>query len=477
MNNCVLPFYENRGLTDYNKPWTYGEVFRLICPRNTFLTFQVPRTNSKRMIESFLLSDGQRTINFTEYFNRFFIRIKVFQNYDMILGNHNPSDFTSPGGSTGAFSDGFSDGFQIATPDPMDPDGLEWPPNFPLGIWYAIMSDGEHTWYSEKFQIIPANALKDCMKMTWANEKDIIISNSERLTYDNRFKHELWIDAAVCKPEYPFEEEVIDRDGHPFVIKQISEKRYRFEFAAPEYLCDALRLVRMHTDIQIQINQWETLRVENIVITPEWQKHGNLAIVRVEFETDVVVFNSTAETEDVALGTMRIEAEGIIPEGTEPAEIEDGDKYLRVMPAGRFVYTHYEDGETFWTYDKDDNKIGRTVALPDGRLYFWKDNDTAFTAEAITIDTITQAGQDFTFEGHAVPEAYLAVYAHREPEGEEEDAGWQLLGQAEESDALMSGGITRTVPEPGTWNFKIQIFQFGEDIWQQATTTTYEVTE
>ena len=98
----------------------------------------------------------------------------------------------------------------------------------------------------------------------------------------------VYLPTQVGKPEYDFQEEGEKRDGYFFPEKQTSEKIYKFSFLAPEYLCDAMRIIRMSDHVQIT-SRGETYSADSFLITPKWQEQGDLAGVEAEFETDTVI--------------------------------------------------------------------------------------------------------------------------------------------------------------------------------------------
>jgi hypothetical protein len=121
----------------------------------------------------------------------------------------------------------------------------------------------------------------------WDNQP--FIHTYGQIMYASPYKNFVYLNTQVGKPEYIFEEEVSKRDGYNFIEKQISEKRFKFEFIAPEFLCDALRIVRMHDNINITNIDGTIYNVESILINPKWQEVGDIAVVDVEFECDTVI--------------------------------------------------------------------------------------------------------------------------------------------------------------------------------------------
>ena len=104
---------------------------------------------------------------------------------------------------------------------------------------------------------------------------------------DPAFKNVLYLQADIAKPEYPFEEEGEIRDGYFFPTKQISEKRYRFNFLASEYLLDVMRFIRMSDYAEIEYHG-QRYSLDTFLITPEWESNGDVADVEAVFDTATV---------------------------------------------------------------------------------------------------------------------------------------------------------------------------------------------
>ena len=157
--------------------------------------------------------------------------------------------------------------------------------NLANGQYYAVMTDGTNTWYSEIFTVI--NDISPYLKIEWWDVEDFEMDGGV-IVYDNpKFKNVLYLKADIAKPEYVFEEEGETRDGYFFPVKQISEKKYRFGFIASEYLLDVMRFIRMADFAQITKNG-QTWKLDTFLITPEWESNGDVANVTAEFETATV---------------------------------------------------------------------------------------------------------------------------------------------------------------------------------------------
>ena len=125
------------------------------------------------------------------------------------------------------------------------------------------------------------------VKMEWYDQSDFV-SDSGIVSYQNGYKNIIYIRSDIAKPEYVYEEDGENRDGYFFPEKQISKKRYKFGFLAPEYLLDVLRLVRLSDYVKITYKGRE-YQCSEILITPTWESEGDLASVAVEFDTNTVV--------------------------------------------------------------------------------------------------------------------------------------------------------------------------------------------
>ena len=170
-------------------------------------------------------------------------------------------------------------------------DVIVFPGNFPIftafanGQYYARISDGTQTWYSEIFTVV--NDIEPYLKIEWWDTEDFIMDAGAIVYKNPAFHNVLYLDSDLAKPEYPFEEEGETRDGYFFPIKQISEKHYRFKFFASEYLLDVMRFIRMADYARITYHG-QTYELDTFLITPEWEDNGDVASVEAEFDTATV---------------------------------------------------------------------------------------------------------------------------------------------------------------------------------------------
>ena len=153
------------------------------------------------------------------------------------------------------------------------------------GRYYLVTTINSIQYYSEIFTVV--NDIEPYLKITWW-DKDDFTMDAGTIVYTNPdYKNVLYLDSDIAKPEYRFEEEGETRDGYFFPIKLISEKRYRFNFLAPEYLLDVMRFIRMADYAEIDYHG-QHYSLDTFLITPEWESQGDVAAVEAVFDTATV---------------------------------------------------------------------------------------------------------------------------------------------------------------------------------------------
>lgn len=259
MNNnnlSPLPWYTNISEQNHRKSYAYGDIYPLYTLQDTMLPFQIIRNTRANAISSVLMynKDGILVADITSRILESGLSIQRFESlgYDVIVFE---GVLSVMGGQ-------------------------------PCGQYYAVLSDGVQTWYSEVWTAIVD--LEPYLKIEWYDLEDMIMDGC-RICYENvAYKNKLYFAVELGKPEYVFEEEGEKRDGLYFAEKQISQKKYKFTILAPEYLCDVMRFIRMADYIRVRDRWGRTYRCDSFLITPKWETQGNLARVEVEFETNTV---------------------------------------------------------------------------------------------------------------------------------------------------------------------------------------------
>lgn len=153
--------------------------------------------------------------------------------------------------------------------------------------WLEIRSGGWY--YSEVFCF--DNNIDDCLKIEyWNPEGDFALKNGKIVLGSENFHFILLLKSELGKPEYSFEEEATKRLGYSFIESQVSKKTYKFNAIIPEYLCDAMRIIRLCSQKKITC-KGETYDAITFSMEVDWQEQGDLASVTCEFDVDNIITN------------------------------------------------------------------------------------------------------------------------------------------------------------------------------------------
>lgn len=258
-NLSVLPWYRSVEEQNARKWWVYNRVYPLYVQAGYMPPFQFLRThNSNVSIYNFRLHKADGTIvgSFTQNIIDGGLTIQYLAQYGL--------DAVIFGGQTPIFT------------------ALE------NGQYYASLNIVGGWWYSEIFTVV--NDIEPYLKLEWWDIENFMMDAGAivyKYSNNTQFKNVLYLPSDIAKPEYIFEEEGESRDGYFFPTKQISEKRYRFNFLAPEYLLDVMRFIRMADFAQITYHG-KVYSLDTFLMTPEWESNGDVAKVQAEFETATV---------------------------------------------------------------------------------------------------------------------------------------------------------------------------------------------
>jgi len=158
------------------------------------------------------------------------------------------------------------------------------------GLYYAIMSDGVTTWYSDYFTMVID--ISDMVKVEWWHNTPMEYRDG-CIDYAYPYRNYVYFKTHVAKPKYPVVEQADDRAGRKFVHLTSSWKEHRFATHIPEYLADVMRLIRGHDNVRVyylgQVFECESFTMED----PQWEEQGDLADTTFTFVTDTFVIART----------------------------------------------------------------------------------------------------------------------------------------------------------------------------------------
>lgn len=202
---------------------------------------------------------------------------------DKVIGGNRKNDLNNAG-----FSIITEGGYKIATFMPH--------PDYPVftdvgeGLYYLKLASSNEIWvyYSEVFCF--TEITKDLLEIEYWNETGSFVIKNGLVSFSNNFHFTLLLKSELGKPEYSFEEESTKRLGYAFIESQVSKKIYKFNTVIPEFICDAMRIIRL-CDNKIIRSYKDEYDATSFEMEAEWQTQGDLASVNCEFETDNVVVN------------------------------------------------------------------------------------------------------------------------------------------------------------------------------------------
>lgn len=146
---------------------------------------------------------------------------------------------------------------------------------------------GHQVLYSDVFYI--SDRASECLMLEWSNDYDLMSADGP-IVLSDKFTFRCYLDTQLGKPDYDFEEEVTERMGYSFIESQVSKKTYKFVAVIPEYLCDALRIVRLCNKRRIT-NKGKVYRPITFSMDVDWEEQGDLASATFEFDTDNIIAN------------------------------------------------------------------------------------------------------------------------------------------------------------------------------------------
>lgn len=258
---CLSPlkFYDNLAKQNHRKSYAYGHISPLIMPLNTLDPFQIVLSGpTVRIIGVYLFS--AKTDNKVNELNYISELLENGLTYTTIHG------------------------YNIVT----------YPGVFPVisikaeGEYYLqLIANNGQEYYSEVFCF--TNNLSDCLEIKYNNPEGYFFIKNGVLDLTN-ISFIIRLKSELGKPEYNFEEEATKRLGYSFIESQVSLKTYRFNTVIPEYICDALRIIRLCSNKTLY-SRGDTHEMLTFDMNVEWQEQGDLASVTCEFQVDNIITN------------------------------------------------------------------------------------------------------------------------------------------------------------------------------------------
>lgn len=257
-NFSPLAFRKKESKATYEKWYAFGKNYAIPASANTLIPFQFTEINipvfEPNIIEVEAVNEetGEAT------------KTGVYVSFD-VMPEHGGVLYVSPGKNS----------FRDALPQ---------------GTYRARFSIGDEVYISTPFCVIPGieTSSKYLLIEYWNDEKIAYPGGFITTGANNDFRYQMYVPATICKPKYEFEEELTKRAGYKFLELQTSTKVYAFTFVAPEFICDAMRLIRLSDYIRIS-HDGEYYNALNFEFDVDWQEQLYLAAVDCQFETDSII--------------------------------------------------------------------------------------------------------------------------------------------------------------------------------------------
>lgn len=257
-NFSPLAFRKKESKATYEKWYAFGNNYAIPASANTLTPFQFTELNipvfdpDTTEVEAVNEETGEAT------------KTGVYVSFD-VMPEHGGVLYVSPGKNS----------FREALPQ---------------GTYRARFSIGDEVYISTPFCVIPGieTSSKYLLIEYWNDEKIAYPGGFITTGANNDFRYQMYVPATICKPKYEFEEELTKRAGYKFLELQTSTKVYAFTFVAPEFICDAMRLIRLSDYIRIS-HDGEYYNALNFEFDVDWQEQLYLAAVDCQFETDSII--------------------------------------------------------------------------------------------------------------------------------------------------------------------------------------------
>ena len=262
-NHSPLPFYDSLEEQNHRKDYAFGVVYPLMTYKNMLMPFQV-------ILDSELFPDIDEV-----YLHN------IETDEDINIGQQ----MIEAGLSHKVYEDEITKATCAI---------IKYPAIVPVtfikqeGRYYIeIISGAGHSIFSEIFSV--SNNVDNCLVLKYRNSYNLTTPKGI-IDFSDGFMFTVLLQTQVGKPEYKFEEEATERMGYSFIESQVSKKVFKFTCIIPEYLCDALRIVRLCNNKTIK-SKGRNYTLSTFSMDASWEVQGDLASVECEFETDTVIAN------------------------------------------------------------------------------------------------------------------------------------------------------------------------------------------
>ena len=165
---------------------------------------------------------------------------------------------------------------------------------FSEGYYYLELNlTSNVNYYSEVFCC--TSRISDYLEIEYRNDSGNLHLKNGIVSFGiNNFKFHLFT-KFQHETVYAFDEQLTERLGNKQIETQVSQKLYKFMMIVPEFICDAMRIIRMCDNKKIKFKGEEHEIISFEVEDVKWQVQGDLAVATCRFELDDVITNINVE--------------------------------------------------------------------------------------------------------------------------------------------------------------------------------------
>lgn len=254
----TLRWYDRLDLQHHRKPYAYGSVVHAVTGPSQIPTFQLCLASAFGTVTVFkIVSKGSGT------------------EYDVL---------------SAAVMAGLELRTQTGFKALIYPETVTLPGTpIPIGHYYAVVSDGTTTLYSEVWGMRTDTDTLTMLEYCHSGQFSLP-GGIAYIDYRYGFKMRAYFDEAVGKPQYQYENVVSRRNGFDQPLKQVSWKQHVFVLDLVEETVDWLHRVPQHDAVTIRADRGIVYECDSFeMLEPDWETGGDICHVECVFRTDTVV--------------------------------------------------------------------------------------------------------------------------------------------------------------------------------------------